>query len=121
MRLHAFRDLAHIGYMKVDEAAKGFEVGNGRPVRCPPLIHPGFRLAGPAMGVVAAEESLARVAALSPDLDPVDTGREFGSESHFCVCCVCKESSQTGKFGGIGVHSSVSASAANSLKVQRWK
>ncbi len=25
MRLHAFRDLAHIGYVKVDEAAKGFE------------------------------------------------------------------------------------------------
>jgi putative component of membrane protein insertase Oxa1/YidC/SpoIIIJ protein YidD len=46
--------------MKVDEVAKGLEAGNGRLVRCQPLIDPGLRLAGPTMGIVAAEERLAQ-------------------------------------------------------------
>lgn len=79
--------------MKVDEVAKGLEAGNGRLVRRQPLIDPGLRLAGPTMGVVAAEERLARVAALSSDLDPVGTGRKLGDGGHFRVRRVCNESS----------------------------
>lgn len=88
-----FPYLAHIGYMEVDEVAKGLEAGDGRLVRCQPLIDPGLRLPGPAMGVVAAKERLARVAALSSDLDPVGTGRKLGDGGHFRVRCVCNESS----------------------------
>ena len=88
-----FPYLAHIGYMKIDEVAKGLEAGDGRLVRRQPLIDPGLRLAGPTMGVVAAEERLARVAALSSDLDPVGTGGELGDGGHFRVRCVCNESS----------------------------
>ena len=79
--------------MKVNEVAEGLEAGNGRLVRRQPLIDPGLRLAGPTMGVVAAEERLARVAALSSDLDPVCTGGELGDGGHFRVRCVCNESS----------------------------
>ena len=79
--------------MKVNEVAKGLEAGDGRLVRREPLIDPGLRLAGPTMGVVAAEERLARVAALSSDLDPVGTGGELGDGGHFRVRCVCNESS----------------------------
>ena len=56
-----FPHFAHIGYMKVDEVAKGLEAGDGRSVRRQPRIDPGLRLAGPEMGVVAAKERLARV------------------------------------------------------------
>ena len=79
--------------MKVDEVAKGLETGNGQLVRRQPLIDPGLRWAGPAMGVVAAEERLARVAALSSDLDPVGIGGELGDGGHFRVRCVYSESS----------------------------
>jgi hypothetical protein len=58
-----FPYLSHIGYMKVDEFAKGLEAGDGRLFRRQPLTHPGLRLAGPAMGVVASEERFARAAA----------------------------------------------------------
>ena len=88
-----FRYLTYIGYVKVDEVAKGLEAGDGRLVRRQPLIDPGLRLAGPAMGVVAAKKRLARVAALSSDLDPVGTGGKLGDGGHFRVRCVCNESS----------------------------
>ena len=55
-----FPYLAHIGYMKVDEVAKGLEAGDGRLVRRQPLVDPGLRLAGLSVGVVAAEERLAQ-------------------------------------------------------------
>ena len=105
--------------MKVDEVAEGLEAGDGRLVRRQPLIDPGLRLAGPAMGVVAAKERLARVAALSYDLDPVGAGRTLGDGGHFRVRCMCNESSQRGKFGDIAAYSSVAAVAANSLKIDR--
>jgi len=79
--------------MKINEVAKGGQAGDGRACRRQPLIDPGLSLAGPAMGVVAAEERLARVAALSSDLDPVCTGGELGDGGHFRVRCVCNESS----------------------------
>jgi len=44
----------------VDEVAKGLEAGEGRACRCQPLIDPGLRLADPTMGIVAAEERIAR-------------------------------------------------------------
>lgn len=88
-----FAYLAHIDYVEVDEIAEGGQAGDGRLVRCQPLIHPSLRLAGPAMGIVAAEERLARVAALSSDLDPVGTGGELGVGGHFRARCVCNESS----------------------------
>ena len=79
--------------MNIDEVAKGLEAGNERLVRGQPLIDPGLRLAGPTMGVVAAEERLARVAALSSDLDPVGTGRKLGDGGDFRVRCMWNESS----------------------------
>jgi hypothetical protein len=82
-----------MGYRPVDEVAKGLEAGNGRACRRQPLFYAGLRLAGPTMGVVAAEERLARVAALSSDLDPVGTGGEPGDGGHFRVRCVCNETS----------------------------
>lgn len=42
-----FPYLTHIGYMKVDDVAKGLEAGDGRLVRHQPLIDPGLRLPGP--------------------------------------------------------------------------
>ena len=39
-----FPSLAHIGYMKIDEVAKGPEAGGGRVCGRQPLIDPGFRL-----------------------------------------------------------------------------
>ena len=88
-----FAYLAHIDYVEIDEIAEGGQAGDGRLVRRQPLIDPGLCLAGPTMGVVAAEERLARVAALSSDLDPVCTGGELGDGGHFRVRCVCNESS----------------------------
>ena len=41
-----FPYFAHIGYMKVDEVAKGLEAGEGPACRRQPLIDPGLRLAG---------------------------------------------------------------------------
>jgi hypothetical protein len=79
--------------MKVDEIAKGLKAGYGHACRRQPLIDPSLRLAGPTMGVVAAKERLARVAALSSDLDPECTGGELGDGGHFRVRCVCNESS----------------------------
>ena len=79
--------------MKIDEVAKGLEAGNGRLVRRQPLIDPGLRLAGPAMGVVAAEERLARVAALSSDLDPGQAPEGSLVMEAIFVCAVCNESS----------------------------
>jgi hypothetical protein len=55
-----FAYFAHIDYVQIDEIAKGLEAGNGRLVWRQPLIDPGLRLAGPTMGVVAAEERLAQ-------------------------------------------------------------
>jgi len=78
--------------MKGHEVGKGLETGNGRLVRRQPLIDLGLRLAGTTMGVVAALGSLARVAALSSDLEPVGTGGELGDEGHFRVRRVCNES-----------------------------
>jgi hypothetical protein len=43
------------------------------------------------MGVVAAEERLARVEALSSNLGPVGTGGKFGDGGHFRVRRVCNE------------------------------
>ena len=88
-----FAYLAHIDYVEIDEIAEGGQAGDGRLVRRQPLIHPGLRLAGPAMGIVATEKRLARVAALSSDLNPVGTGGELGDGGHFRVRCVCNESS----------------------------
>jgi hypothetical protein len=105
--------------MKVDDVAKGLQAGDGRLVRGQPLIDLGLHLAGPTMGVVAAEERLARVAAFSPDLDPVGPGGELGDGGQFRVRCVWNESSLRGKFGDIGANSSVAASAANSLKINK--
>ncbi|MEM6311635.1 MAG: hypothetical protein AAF754_16485 [Pseudomonadota bacterium] len=88
-----FAYLAHIHYVQIDEIAEGGQAGHGRLFRREPLIHPGLRLAGTSMGVVAAEERLARIAALSSDLDPVGTGVELVDGGHFRVRCVCNKSS----------------------------
>ena len=53
------------------------------------------------MGVVAAEERLARVAALSSDLDPVGTGGELGDGGHFRVRLMCAMSRRRGANSGI--------------------
>lgn len=76
-----FPSLAHIGYMGVVEVAKDLKAGDERLVRRQPLIHPGLRLAGPAMGVVAAKESLARVAALSSEPGPGSGTGQIGAHS----------------------------------------
>lgn len=47
--------------MKIDKVAKGLEAGDGRTFKRQPLIDPGLRLAGPAMGGAMTEERLARV------------------------------------------------------------
>lgn len=44
--------LAHIGYMKIDEVAKGLEAGDGRACRRQPLIDPRLSLAG--LGVASS-------------------------------------------------------------------
>ncbi|MEM6891011.1 MAG: hypothetical protein AAF636_23185 [Pseudomonadota bacterium] len=83
---------AHIGYMRVDEVAKGLKAGDGRLVRCHTLIHPDSRLADPVICVVA-NESLACLVSLSSDLNPVGEGGKLGDGSHFRVHRLCKESS----------------------------
>ena len=88
-----FAYFTHIDYVEINEVAEGGEASDGRLVRRQSLIHPGLCLACPAMGVVAAEKGLARVAALSSDLDPVSTGGKLGDGGHFRVRCVCNESS----------------------------
>jgi hypothetical protein len=46
--------------MTADEVAEGLEAGDGRACGGQPLIDPELRLAGPEMGVVAADEWIAR-------------------------------------------------------------
>lgn len=67
---------AHIGYMKVNQVTESVQAGHGPSVGRQPLIDQGLRLACPFLGVVTAQERLARVAALPSDLDPVSTGGE---------------------------------------------
>jgi len=47
--------------MRVNQAAKGLNAGDGRAYRRQPLIGSGFRLAGLIVGVVAASDRPARV------------------------------------------------------------
>jgi hypothetical protein len=92
---------AHIGYMKVNQVTESVQAGHGRSVGRKPLIDQGLGLARPFLGVVTAQERLARVAALSSDLDPVSTGGKLGDRGHFRVRYVCSESSKQGIFGAI--------------------
>jgi len=82
-------------YIKVEEVAKGLEAGNGRLVRRQPLFDRGLRLTGLSVGVVAAEERLARVAALSSDLEPVGSEGSLVMEAIF-ICAVCAMSRRRG-------------------------
>lgn len=84
---------ADIGYMKVGQVTEGVQAGYGRSVGRQSPIGRGLGLTGPFPGVVAAQECLARVAALSSDLDPVGTGGKAGDRGHFRVRYVCSESS----------------------------
>ena len=79
--------------MKVDQITEDVQAGYGRSVGRQSLIDQGFGLTGTFVGVVAAQECLARVAALSSDLDPVGTGGKLGDRGHFRVRYVCSESS----------------------------
>jgi len=63
-------DGAHVGDMKVDEVAEGFEAGDTRGQGSFASIDPRFRISGPASGVVAAQERLVDIATLMADLDP---------------------------------------------------
>ncbi|MEO1026473.1 MAG: hypothetical protein AAFX07_13070 [Pseudomonadota bacterium] len=56
-----FPSLARMGYMRVNQAAKGLNAGDGRAYRRQPLISSGFRLAGLIVGVVAASVHPTRV------------------------------------------------------------
>ena len=96
-----FPYLAHIGYIKVNEVTKGLEAGNGRLVRRQPLIDPGLRLAGPAMGVVTAEERLVRVAAFSSDLDRGQAPEGSLVMEAIFVCAMCAMSRRKGANSGI--------------------
>lgn len=57
------------------------------------LIDKAVGLTRPFLDVVTAQERLARLAALSSDLDPVGTGGKLGDRGHFRVRYVCSESS----------------------------
>ena len=92
---------AHIGYMKVNQVTESVQAGHGRSVGRQPLIDQGLGLARPFLGVVTAQERLARVAALPSDLDPVSTGGKLGDRGHFRVRYVCSESSKQGILGAI--------------------
>jgi hypothetical protein len=90
-----------IGYMKVNQVTESVQAGHGRSVGRQPLIDQGLGLARPFLGVVTAQERLARVAALPSDLDPVSTGGKLGDRGHFRVRYVCSESSKQGILGAI--------------------
>lgn len=59
----------HIGYMKVHQVTESVQAGHRRSVGRKPLIDQGLGLTRPFLGVVTAQERLARVAALPSDLD----------------------------------------------------
>jgi hypothetical protein len=92
---------AHIGYIKINEVTESVQSGHGRSVGRKPLIDQSLGLARPFLGVVTAQERLARVAALASDLDPVSSRGTFGDGCHFPVRYVCNEWSQSGAFGDI--------------------
>ena len=113
---------AHIGYMKVNQVTESVQAGHGRSVGRQPLIDKCLGLARPFLGVVTAQERLARVAALPSDLDTVSTGGKLGDRGLFCVRYVCSESSKLGIFGAIGAYSGVDTNCANGLKIQvKWQ
>ncbi len=70
------------------------------------------------MGVAAAEERLARVAALSSDLGAVGTGGKLGVGGHFRLRYVCNKSSQNGISGDVRAQYGVGIRWANGLKMQ---
>lgn len=76
---------AYIGYMKFNQVTESVRPGHGRSVGRQPLIDQGLGLARPFLGVVTAQERLARVSALPSDLDPVSTGGKLGDRGHFRV------------------------------------
>src|SRR5690606_31168304 len=82
-----------IGYMKGGQVTEGVQAGDGRSVRAATPDRPGSRPDGPISGRRRGAECLARVAALSSDLDPVGTGGKAGDRGHFRVRYVCSESS----------------------------
>ena len=96
-----FPNGGHIGSMKVNQVTERVQSGHGRSVGRQPLIDQGLGLARPFLGVVTAQERLARVEALSFDLDPVSYRGTFGDGCHFPVRYVCNEWSQSGAFGDI--------------------
>lgn len=65
-----FPNGAHIGYMKINQVTERVQASDGRSIGPQPLIDQRLALMRPAVRVFAAEKRLARVAALSSDLDP---------------------------------------------------
>ena len=92
-----FPYLAHFGYMKIDELAKGREAGNGCACRRQPLIHPGLRLGWAQRWASSRRRNVSLAwATFASDLGPAGTGGAFGDGGRFRVRLMCALSHRRG-------------------------
>lgn len=87
-------DALHVLDVEIDQVAERLEPRDLRIRRCASPVDLQLGFEGPAPGVLAAQEGLTYIPALTSDLDTPGARAELGEAGHFRVRSVCTDSSK---------------------------